>query len=244
MKTAVLVSGMYREFDIAVKSWNFLKDIDCDIYFSTWEKSVQTSEILNIHIEERITEDMILKHIPNAKVKIYNVNDFDFSGDVGYHNDKHLFLLKSSLNMIKESEVDYDLLIMTRPDNYSFYNYTPEFYSKLIKEDVIFGLTPIYITGKPSKREYFLMDYYLMGHFKTLFNVIDSLPTNMPGNIHTEFARTVIKLDYYVVQLPEFDLKLVRPNVRNLKSEEISNETIQGKFMEWGQNKGFIRDDI
>ena len=54
MKTAVLVSGMYREFDIAVKSWNFLKDIDCDIYFSTWEKSVQNSEILNIHIEEHI----------------------------------------------------------------------------------------------------------------------------------------------------------------------------------------------
>jgi hypothetical protein len=224
MKTAVLVSGMYREFDIAVKSWNFLKDIDCDVYFSTWEKSVQTSEILNIHIEEYITEDMILKHIPNAKVKIYNVNDFDFSGDVGYHNDKHLFLLKSSLNMIKESGIDYDLLIMTRPDNYSFYNYTPEFYSKLIKEDVIFGLTPMYITGKPSKKEYFLMDYYFMGHFKTLFNVIDSLPTNMPGNIHTEFARTIIELDYYVVQLPEFDLKLVRPNVRNLKSEEISND--------------------
>jgi hypothetical protein len=244
MKTAVLVSGMYREFDIAVKSWNFLKDIDCDIYFSTWEKSVQTSEILNIHIEEHITEDMILKHIPNAKVKIYNVNDFDFSGDVGYHNDKHLFLLKSSLNMIKESGIDYDLLIMTRPDNYSFYNYTPDFYSKLIKDDVIFGLTPIYITGKPTKEEYFLMDYYFMGHFKTLLNVIDSLPTNMPGNIHTEFARTIIKLDYYVVQLPEFDLKLVRPNVRDLKSEEITNESIQGKFMEWGQNKGFIRDDI
>jgi hypothetical protein len=88
------------------------------------------------------------------------------------------------------------------------------------------------------------MDYYFMGHFKTLLNVIDSLPTNMPGNIHTEFARTIIKLDYYVVQLPEFDLKLVRPNVRNLKSEEITNESIQGKFMEWGQNKGFIRDDI
>jgi hypothetical protein len=129
MKTAVLVSGMYREFDIAVKSWNFLKDIDCDIYFSTWEKSVQNSEILNIHIEEHITEDMILKHIPNAKVKIYNVNDFDFSGDVGYHNDKHLFLLKSSLNMIKESGIDYDLLIMTRPVFYSFYIYTPDFYS-------------------------------------------------------------------------------------------------------------------
>jgi hypothetical protein len=244
MKTAVLVSGMCRQFDIAVKSWKFLNDLDCDVYFSTWKKSVQTSKVLDFHIEEDITEDMILQHIPNAKIKIYDVNDFNFSGDTGYNNDKHLFLMKSSLSMIKESGVDYEMLILTRPDNYSSYNYSLSSYSKLIQEDVIYGLTPIYITGKPSKEEYFLMEYYLMGHFKTLFNVIDNLPTNMPGGIHTEFARTVIKLDYYVVQLPEFDTKLVRPNVRELKTEEITNNAIQAKFMEWGQNQGFTREDF
>jgi hypothetical protein len=244
MKTAVLVSGMYREFDIAVKSWKFLKDLDCDVYFSTWKKSIQSSKVLDIHIEEDVTEEMILKHIPNAKIKIYDVNDYDFSGDVEYHNNKHLFLLKSSLGMIKESGIEYEMLIMTRPDNYSFYNYEPEYYKKFIREDVLFGLTPIYITGKPSLEQYFLMDYFFMGHFKTLYNVIDNLPSNMIGNIHTEFAKSVMKLDYYVVQLPEFDLKLIRPNVRDIKTEDITNETVQGKFMEWGQNKGFIRDDI
>lgn len=244
MKTAVLVSGMYREFDIAVKSWKFLKDLDCDVYFSTWKKSIQSSKVLDIHIEEDVTEDMILKHIPNAKIKIYDINDYDFSGDKEYHNNKHLFLLKSSLDMIKGSGVEYDMLIMTRPDNYSFYNYTPDYYEKFKKEDAIFGLTPIYVTGKPSLEQYFLLDYFFMGDFKTLYNVIDYLPTNMIGNIHTEFAKSVMKLDYYVVQLPEFDLKLIRPNVRDLKPEDITNETVQGKFMEWGQNKGFIRDDI
>lgn len=244
MKTAVLVSGMYREFDIAVKSWKFLRDLDCDVYFSTWKKSIQSSKVLDIHIEEDVTEEMILKHIPNAKIKIYDVNDYDFSGDVEYHNNKHLFLLKSSLGMIKESGIEYDMLIMTRPDNYSFYNYEPEYYKKFIREDALFGLTPIYITGKPSLEQYFLMDYFFMGHFKTLYNVIDNLPSDMVGNIHTEFAKSVMKLDYYVVQLPEFDLKLIRPNVRDIKTEDITNETVQGKFMEWGQNKGFIRDDI
>jgi len=146
--------------------------------------------------------------------------------------------------MIKESGVEYDMLIMTRPDNYSFYNYSSDYYSKFIREDALFGLTPIYITGKPSMEQYFLLDYFFMGHFKTLYNVIDNLPTDMIGNIHTEFAKSVMKLDYYVVQLPEFDLKLIRPNVRDLKTEDITNETVQLKFMEWGQNKGFIRDDI
>jgi hypothetical protein len=132
MKTAVLVSGMYREFDIAVKSWKFLNDLDCDVYFSTWKKSVQYSENLKLRVEKDITEDMILKYIPNAKVKIYDVNDFDFSGDVCYHNDKHIFLLKSSLDMIKESGIKYDMLIMNRPDNYFFYSYNYENYKKLI----------------------------------------------------------------------------------------------------------------
>lgn len=244
MKTAVLVSGMCRQFDIAVKSWKFLQDLDCDVYFSTWKKSVQYSKALNIHIEEYITEDMILEHIPNAKVKIYDVNDFDFSADIEYHNNKHLFLMKSSLNMIKESGVEYDLLIMTRPDNYCFYDYSADSYPKLIKKDVIFGMTPIYITGKPSSKEYFLVEYFMVGHFETLFNTIDSLPTTMLGNIHSEFAKVILKLDYYVVQLPEFDLKLIRPNVRDLKVEDISNESVQQKFMEWGQNKGFIREDF
>ena len=96
MKTAVLVSGMCRQFDIAVKSWKFLNDLDCDVYFSTWKKSVQSSKVLNMHVEEDITENTILEHIPNAKIKIYDVNDFDFPGDKFYHNDKHLFLMKSS----------------------------------------------------------------------------------------------------------------------------------------------------
>lgn len=240
MKTAVLVSGMCRQFDISVKSWNFLKDLDCDVYFSTWKKSVQSSAKLGIYIEENITEEIILEHIPDAKIKIYDVNDFDFSGDVYYHNNKHLFLMKSSLNMIKESGVEYGMLILTRPDNYSFYNYTPDFYSSLIKKDVIYGLTPIYITGKPSTKEYYMSEYFLMGDFETLYNTIDNLPSQMVGNIHTEFAREILKLDYYVVQLPNFDLKLIRPNVRDLKIEEINNTSIFNKFMDWGQNEGFI----
>jgi hypothetical protein len=81
-----------------------------------------------------------------------------------------------------------------------------------------------------------------MGNFKTLFNVIDSLPTTMPGNIHTEFAKEILKLDYYVVQLPDFDLKLIRPNVRGLKPEEINSESVFDKFMDWGQNEGFKRN--
>ena len=32
MKAAVLVNGECRELPIAIKSWKFLNEIDCDIY--------------------------------------------------------------------------------------------------------------------------------------------------------------------------------------------------------------------
>ena len=54
MKIAVIVYGMYREFDIAVKSWNFIDDSDFDFYFSTWSKSIQKCEPLGYDLNEDI----------------------------------------------------------------------------------------------------------------------------------------------------------------------------------------------
>jgi hypothetical protein len=46
MEVAVMVYGQYRDFEIAVKSWNFL-DSGYDFYFSTWNNSKQYSRKLN-----------------------------------------------------------------------------------------------------------------------------------------------------------------------------------------------------
>ena len=75
-KMAVLINGEFREFDIAIKSWKFINEIDCDIYVSTWDKTIQINKKLNIHIEEDITEDNIKKHFPNATVSILKQSDY------------------------------------------------------------------------------------------------------------------------------------------------------------------------
>ena len=41
MRIAVFVYGMYREFDRAVPSWNFINDLNCDVYVSSWNHSKQ-----------------------------------------------------------------------------------------------------------------------------------------------------------------------------------------------------------
>ena len=59
---AIIVYGEYREFEIAQKSWDFLKTMDSDFYFSTWDISNQDETIE----KQIISEDMIKKYFPNA----------------------------------------------------------------------------------------------------------------------------------------------------------------------------------
>ncbi len=109
MKVAVIVYGMLRELDIAVKTWNFLNHPDFDFYFSTWSESYQINEKLGVDIREEINEDMIKKHIPNANISILNESDFAFPGDIVYQNDKLIFHQKNGLKMVKDSGIKYDM---------------------------------------------------------------------------------------------------------------------------------------
>ena len=72
-KMAVLINGEFREFEIAVQSWKFMNEIDCDFYISTWSKCVQKHKKLGINIEEEITEERIRKILPNANILISNI---------------------------------------------------------------------------------------------------------------------------------------------------------------------------
>ena len=47
-------------------------DSDFDFYFSTWSKSIQKCEPLGYDLNEDVTPEMILKHIPNAVIDIVN----------------------------------------------------------------------------------------------------------------------------------------------------------------------------
>ena len=57
MKIGIIVFGEFREFEIARKSWGVFELANCDFYFSTWSKSHQKHEVLNIDIYEEINEN-------------------------------------------------------------------------------------------------------------------------------------------------------------------------------------------
>lgn len=231
MKTAILVNGEFREFDISIKSWKFLQEMDCDVYVSTWKKCIQYSRNINFHLEEDVSEENIRKHIPNATISILDINDFDFSGDVAYHNNKQTFHWKNCLKMAKESGIIYDQIMLIRPDDYLFYEPSYDTFRKLNEENLLYGLTKIIIS---PQGDYFLMDYFFFGNYTPMSLMIETLPNEMPDNIHTSLAKHIESIGLDVKQIDMFDICLVRPTMRGV--EDINRQTLQNKWEEWGNN--------
>jgi hypothetical protein len=239
MKIAVIVYGMYREFDIAVKSWKFLNDSDFDFYFSTWSKSIQKCESLGYDLNEDITTEMISKHIPNAVIDVVNEDDveFDFNGlgDGLINSTKMIYHWKNGLKLIKESGKEYDLIVLMRPDSYMTLN--DDVIKKLKEcrlEDRIYGCNYIHITGI---KHYFLIDTFFCGTFYNISKLIDVLPNKITFNIHTELAKYILSLGLYVDAVSEFNSAVIRPNVRNMEKDEVLNtDTILKYLRLWDQH--------
>lgn len=231
MSVAVLVNGECRELPIAVKSWRFLKELDCDVFVSTWNKCIQINRRLGINIQEDITEDHIKTYLPNAIISINDKNNYDFSSDVQYHNAKQIFHWKNSLRMMKSVGKKYDLVIITRPDNYKFYQFHSERLLSMNNPLTIYGQLAIHASG-PG--QFFVPEYFFCGSEEVITKMIETLPNEMPGNIHHDLAVHIMSLGMYVHPMHEFDLTLARPTLRGL--ENLDRDLIQKKFWEWGQN--------
>ena len=263
MKVAVLVYGAYREFDIAVKSWRFLNEFDCDVYMSTsnvsklvdMKKISDSFSFENIKIvksddnyfekdvnivEMDVTEEMITKYIPNAKITITNESDIEFDfkrKDYWVHNsNKMIFHWKKCLSMLLESNIKYDSIILTRADNYYSEYYDFKEFNGLKKENTIYGLNYIHITGHDN---YFLVDRFFYGNYKEMVKFIDSLPNQYDFNeqIHSILPKYILSLNYYVERIDNgFNTEVVRPNVRLLDENKINIDTIRECLWKWGKS--------
>ena len=238
-KIAVIVYGMYREFDIAVNSWKFIEDSDFDFYFSTWSKSIQKCEPLGYDLNEDVIPEMISKHISNAVIDIVNEDGvkFDFNGLTPslINSTKMIYHWKNGLKLIKESGKEYDLIVLMRPDSYIRLN---DDGIKKLKEcnldDRIYGCNYIHITGINL---YFLIDTFFCGTFDNISKLIDTLPNKITNNIHTELSRNILSLGLYVDAVSEFSNEVVRPNVRDMEKDEVLNtDTILKYLRLWDRN--------
>jgi hypothetical protein len=234
MKTAVFIYGEYRDFNIASKSWSFLKDLDCDVYVSTWDYSLQTHPLLDYHVEKNITPNMILDYIPNATFQI--VNESEIYGDkiknVTNHN-KMIFHSKNCLKMAKESGVEYTHLIWTRTDSLIDLRLNKDNFYNFNKKDRVYGLNAVTLV---APNELSVDDTFFIGNYHTLSKVIDTINENTIDGIHFELSLVIYKLGLFVEALGNnINFVTIRANVKELEESQYNNPNLVArKTLIWG----------
>jgi hypothetical protein len=92
----------------------FLNDERVDVYVSTWDRSIVKNERLNLDINDTITEDGVRNDlkIPGATILIEPEECFVSRR----YNDKMIHRWLSGFEMIKNSGIEYNYVLVMRPD--------------------------------------------------------------------------------------------------------------------------------
>jgi hypothetical protein len=225
MKVAVFVYGMYREFDIAIKSWKFLQEINNDVYFSTWNTSIQKNKRLDITIDEEVSCDRITKHIPTAIVNV------ESDTSTLSNPQKLVYHWKQCLRMMKESGKQYDIVMLTRPDSFKVIQ-DPKSIYKWNTPNVLYGLEKII----DSTTGPFIQDVFFVGSTQTISHLVDTIPLGIES-IHNGLAGHILSLGYEVEEIEGVHIATVRANARSLSDNELTLSKVFAKTMEWGDNQ-------
>jgi len=159
MKIAVLISGEYRTFSVCRKTMTFLDDPRVDIYFSTWNTSVYCVPIINFYKKEYITETQILSDL--GKQAVIEIEDENSIG-VKKYNTKLIHRWIKGFELIKNSGVEYDYVLIVRPD--TFFNNTNTSLDTIETYSDVVGVT--------------LSDQLLVSSYKKIKEIFDNLTTD------------------------------------------------------------------
>jgi hypothetical protein len=250
MKIAVFVYGMYREFDVAVKSWDFLFKMDCDFYFSTWSKSTILHYPTNTFIEKPVTIEMITNHIPNAKVELldeekYMIDNENVKDDYNnklVNSEKMIHHWKNCLKMCKNSGIKYDQIMLMRPDGYFLIKFPYENLIKFNRDNILYGKgNGIQINHDLTHT---INDVFFIGNESTISRFIEVLPNKLDkfngNNIHSELSESILLNKFFYVGIIGFDSYIIRPNIVELNGIDLNEENLHLKLYEWAQKKESI----
>jgi hypothetical protein len=237
-KIAILVFGLYREFEYAVRFWDFKNNPDCDFYFSTWNKSYKDNILYDHKFEFDVTEDMIRKHIPDGIISIndeleYVSNKYiNFNGDYTYGRpqEKMFFNWKNGLKLIKESGKKYNQLMLIRFDMiYEFRFPFEEIYNCNAKDKIYNHTGGITINDGKS----YVNDVFFIGDFDVMSNIIETFHGTEIEGPHFDIANHILSLNLTVENIKDIHAHLLRPNVRFYKEEDLTLENMIQSFNEW-----------
>ena len=222
-KLAILVGGMFREFENAHKSWSFLNYESNDVFFSTWDKTQEINQKLEIDIEEDVTEERIKKYLPNAYIQINKDTIEDLSTVSSIK--KIIFHWKILIKMVEESGNQYDTIILTRPDLYIREKVDLNKFIENIVDGRVYGLTPV--EQRPYYPFFYVQDCLFFSKFNVIEKMINKLEINpeaddIHGYLSCYFINNRIFVDHlHPVFVDYFVLRSVHRDVMHLDYENL-----------------------
>lgn len=225
MKVAVLIVGEYREFDIAVKSWNFLNNPNLDYYISSWDVSSQD-------IEFEVKEHFFETRLPNIKyIKLHSHKlrpIFDGTKvDTVLAAQKHWNHLYDKL---KSTDIIYDYIFLLRPD---IWISSPDdtFLTQTYLQDI--NENTIYISGG-IEDGMLQNDLAFLGKFDVMMEFLDKTKTTRIE--HFGLGNLIINHFNYE-PLKNFWAFIVRYNVREIALEWLDRRIVQTSNRVWSKFK-------
>lgn len=219
MKAAILIYGMYREFDYCITKWiDIEKYYECDYYFSTWKQSKQKYENSDSFKEFSVTPDMITNYLPNCTYDIVDENLVFPIKPIQPSSNQLLFHWKNVYDMMIKSNKEYDIVILIRSDSIlhfkDVYGLNFEKWIKTKHTD-LFGSDIRVVSARPYT--YMIEDLMFIGSVDVIGSIINKIPdvTNIKEILHSHFwlAKTLLSMNIIPNQNFPFSSAFVRPNL-------------------------------
>jgi hypothetical protein len=209
MKIAIMVYGQYRDFEIAVKSWNFL-DSGYDFYFSTWNNSKQYNKKLNIDREFEVNEDMIRKHVPNSTISILDELKYvENTIDGENRPNKMIYHWRNCLKLIEDSGKKYDRILIIRIDSYFDFNISLNEIINKSKNKLLYLYSDLII----ENGKIWAQDLFFMGNQDLISDFIKKIPDKIE-DIHFDLGEIINN---------KYDIDFVEPAIRICPATPILN---------------------
>ena len=210
MKAAILIGGMYREFDTAIKMCEFESIMDCDYYMSTVTNSIQKYQYNDEYKEFDVKGEMITNLIPNCVYEIFDESE-RFEANIANTN-KMFYHWKNAFRLMKESNIKYDIIFLTRSDNVVTIKPGCKNLNWLPLTTCIYG-DPI-ILSNINPFEFAAHDRSFFGLYEPMSKFLNGLPDtskNIKFDCHLDLANCIMGLGYYVSDQHPFSHCIIRP---------------------------------
>lgn len=229
MNIAILTYGEFRTAEVAIKTWNILKNHNVDCYVHTLDTSYDTCKSEDTF---RVIEKYdISELLPNAKVWIETRDNFrvdNVSRDIHMNFRSFRFLYEK----IKESNKKYDFIIVNRLDTLCYIHDLDNFLNN-------FDSNKVYVLNNEITLENsFLQDHFIMGGYNIIMNVLQNLPNSKDLiKSHEDFGKYLLKnfklgfTDILCFHLRKKQVEIVSEAIKNNMLEYYFIRKDDGKFM-------------